>query len=56
MEYLQCTFTEREEDNREVNIDGVLIPWVEKFKYLGLIIEDNGDINEDINDRIRVGW
>jgi len=37
-------------------MDGVAIPRVEKFKYVGLIIEQNGDINEDINNRIRVGW
>ena len=35
---------------------GVVIPRVEKFKYLGSIVEQRGDINEDINHRIRVGW
>ena len=35
---------------------GVVIPRVEKFKYLGSIIEDKGDIDEDINHRIKVGW
>ena len=35
---------------------GVVIPRVEKFKYLGSIVEEKGDINEDINHCIRVGW
>ena len=32
------------------------IPKVDKFMYLGSIIQQNGDIDEDVNHRIRVGW
>jgi len=32
------------------------IPKVEKFKYLGLIIQQKGDIDEDINQRIKACW
>jgi len=35
---------------------GVVIPRVEKFKYLGSILKARGDIDDDINHRIRVGW
>jgi len=35
---------------------GVAIPRVKKFRYLGLIIEEKGDIDKDINQHIRVGW
>ena len=35
---------------------GVAIPRAEKFWYLGLIIEEKRDIDEDINQHIRVGW
>jgi len=35
---------------------GMAIPRVEKFKYLGSIIEGKGDIDEDISQCIRVGW
>jgi len=41
---------------REVTIDGMTIPKVEKFKYLNLIIQQNEDIDEDINQCIKVGW
>ena len=34
----------------------MVIPKVAKFKYLGLIIQQNGDIDEDISQRIRVSW
>jgi len=40
----------------EVTIEGMTIPKVEKFKYLGSIIQQNEDIDEDINQCIKVGW
>jgi len=55
-EYLRCGFSGAEADSGEVTIGGVVIPRVEKFKYLGSIMEEKGDIDEDINHRIRVGW
>jgi len=45
-----------EESGEQVTMGGVAIPRVEKVKYLGSIIEEKGDIDEDINHRIRVGW
>jgi len=54
--YLRCGFSGVERDGGEITMGGVVIPRVEKFKYLGLIIEDKGDIDEDINHRIKVGW
>ena len=32
------------------------IPKADKFKYLGSIIKKRGDIEDDINHRIRVAW
>jgi len=40
----------------DITIDGVPISKVKQFRYLGLIIQQNGEINKDINQRIRVGW
>jgi len=37
-------------------LDGRQIPKVDKLKYLGSIIQQNGDVDEDINRHIRVGW
>ena len=37
--YLHCCFSEREEEEGEVTIDEMIIPNVEKFKYLGSIIQ-----------------
>jgi len=55
-EYLKCEFSGVVGSGEVVTMGGVAIPRVEKFKYLGSIIEQNIDINEDINHGIRVGW
>ena len=55
-EYLHRCFSGREDTRRKITIDGMTIPKVKKFKYLGSIIQYNGDIYEDINHRIEVDW
>jgi len=55
-EYLHCCFSVGEADvENEVAIRGELIPKVERFRYLGSIIQGNGEIDEDINQRIKIG-
>ena len=54
-EYLHCCFSGRVDAGGEVTLNGRPIPKVDKFKYLGSIIQRNGDIDEDINQRIKVG-
>jgi len=38
-EYLHCCFSGREVTEGEVTIDGLSIPKIEKFKYLGSIVQ-----------------
>jgi len=54
-EYLRCGFSGVEVDSGEVTMDGVVVPRVDKFKYLGSMVEEGGDIDEDISHRIRAG-
>jgi len=55
-EYLFCRFSADEGGvTGEVAIEGAHIPRVERFKYLGSIIQENGEIDEDINHQIKVG-
>ena len=53
---MHCCFSGREDAGGEVTIDGIVIPKVEKFKYISSIVQQNGEIDEDINQRIKVGW
>jgi len=54
--YLRCGFNMVEGDGGEVTVGGVAIPTVDKFKYLESIIEKRGDIDDDINHHISLGW
>ena len=54
--YLRCGFSGVEGDSGKVTMGGVVVPRIEKFKYLGSIVEERGDIDEDISHRIRPGW
>jgi len=56
VEYLHCCFSGREDARGVVTIEGMQIPKVEKFKYLGSIIHEEGGIDKDICHRIKVGW
>ena len=55
-EYLNCCFSGRIVEGGEIMLEGRMIPKVAKFKYLGSIIQQNGDIDEDISQRLRVEW
>ena len=57
IESLHCRFSAGERDiANKVTIRGVIIPRVERLKYLGSIIQENGEIDEDINQRIKIEW
>jgi len=43
-------------DRGEVTMGRVVVPRVEKFKYLDSMVEEGGDIDDDISHRIKVGW
>ncbi|XP_070031856.1 uncharacterized protein [Nicotiana tomentosiformis] len=56
-EYLEYKFIdERHEEVVEVKIDTQVIPTRDSFKYLGSIIQGNGEIDEDVTHRIGASW
>jgi len=55
-EYLHCRFSADEGDvASEVGIEGAIIPRIGRFRYLDSIMHEDGEIDEDINHRIKVG-
>ncbi|XP_070042497.1 uncharacterized protein [Nicotiana tomentosiformis] len=55
--YLECKFSDGTHDaNVEVKLDAQVIPKRASFKYLGFIIQSNGEIDEDVAHRIGAGW
>ncbi|KAH1229280.1 Craniofacial development protein 2 [Glycine max] len=56
-EYMECKFNKsRRVSNSEVKIGDHIIPQVTRFKYLGSVIQDDGEIEGDVNHRIQAGW
>uniref|UniRef100_A0A1U7UYL3 Uncharacterized protein LOC104213328 n=1 Tax=Nicotiana sylvestris TaxID=4096 RepID=A0A1U7UYL3_NICSY len=55
-EYLECKFSETHDADVEVKLDGQVIPKRASFKYLGSIIQGDGEIDEDVTHRIGAGW
>ena len=54
---MKCRFSDICQGNDEIiKLDGQNIPRSERFKYLESIIQCDGNIDGDVNHRIRVGW
>ena len=56
-EYMTCGFsTTRHEEEEEVSLDGQVVPQKDTVRYLESMLQKDGDINEDVSHRIKVGW
>jgi Reverse transcriptase (RNA-dependent DNA polymerase) len=55
-EYLRCQFSGENLDDGDVSLDGRVVPMNDTFRYLGSMLQSEGEINEDVSHRIRVGW
>ena len=54
---MECKFSKQGiPDYSIVTLDGQEIPMSSHFKYLGSIIQKDGEINSDVNHRIQAGW
>nr|ABD33143.2 Transcription factor IIA, helical [Medicago truncatula] len=56
-EYMECNFSKRRSGSTlEVKVGDYIIPQVARFKYLGSIVQNVGEIEADVNHRIQAGW
>ncbi|TQD83397.1 hypothetical protein C1H46_031042 [Malus baccata] len=56
-EYMECKFSANEGQNElGVRIRDQEIPKSDRFRYLGSILQKNGELHEDLNHRIQAGW
>jgi hypothetical protein len=56
IEYMRCGFStitheEEEEEEEEVSLDGQVVPRKDTFRYLGSMLQKDGDIDEDMHHR-----
>jgi hypothetical protein len=55
-EYMKCDFIATTQEQGDVRLDDQVIPKKDTFRYLGSILQKDGDINEDVSYKIKVGW
>jgi hypothetical protein len=55
-EYMKCDFSATTQEEGDVRLDGQVVPKKDIFRYLGSMLQKNGDIDEDVSHRIKVGW
>jgi hypothetical protein len=56
MEYAKYNFSATIQEEEDVRLDGQVIPKKYTFRYLGSMLQKNGDIDEDVSHRIKTGW
>jgi hypothetical protein len=56
MEYMKCDFSAAIQKEEDVRLDGQVVPKKDTFHYLRSMLQKDGDIDEDVSHRIKVGW
>jgi Reverse transcriptase (RNA-dependent DNA polymerase) len=56
IEYMRFQFSEENSDDGDVSLDGRVVPMNDTFRYLGSMLQSDGEIDEDVSHRIRAGW
>jgi hypothetical protein len=47
MEYMKCDFNATTQEEGDVRVDGQVVPKKDTFRYLGSMLQKNGDIDEE---------
>jgi hypothetical protein len=50
---MKCDFSATTQEEGDVRLDGQVVPKKDSFRYLGSMLQKNGDINEDVSHRIK---
>jgi hypothetical protein len=54
-EYMNCDFSATTQEEGDVRLDGQVVPKKDTFRYLGSMLQKDGDIDEDLSYRIKAG-
>ena len=55
-EYMRCDFSASRHEGGDVSLDGQVVAHKDTFHYLDLMLQKDGDIDEDVRHRISTGW
>jgi hypothetical protein len=54
--YMKCDFSATTQEEGDVRLDGQVVFKKDIFRYLGSMLQKDGDIDKDLSHRIKVGW
>jgi hypothetical protein len=52
-EYMKCDLSATTQEEGDVRLDGQVVPKKDTFRYLGSMLQKDGDIDEDVSHRIK---
>jgi hypothetical protein len=55
-EYMRCDFGTTISEDGDVSLRDQVVPKKDNFRYLGLMLQRDGDIDEDVSHRIKSEW
>lgn len=55
-EYMRCDFGNAAQEEGEVSLEDQVVPKKDVFRYLGSMLQKDGDIDADVSHRIKAGW
>ena len=55
-EYMRCDFGGVVQEEGDVSLEGQVVPKKDTFRYLGSMLQRDGDIDADVSHRIKAGW
>uniref|UniRef100_A0A0A9H0W5 Uncharacterized protein n=1 Tax=Arundo donax TaxID=35708 RepID=A0A0A9H0W5_ARUDO len=53
---MRCGFSTNRHEEDDVSLDGQVVPQKDTFRYLGSMLQKDGDIDEDVSHRIKARW
>jgi hypothetical protein len=53
---MKCDFSATTQEEGDVGLNDHVVPKKDAFCYLGSMLQKDGDIDEDVSHRIKVGW
>jgi hypothetical protein len=55
-EYMRCDFSVTRHKEGDISLDGQVVANKDTFRYLGSMLQKDGDIDEDVKHRILASW
>ena len=55
-EYMRYYFSTTTREEKNISLEGQVVPRKDTFRYLGPMLQRDGDIDEDVSNRIEAGW